>query len=74
MAKEELYKMVMEIGLVMEDGSEIRQRVWVNEIVEAVSFEVNKKPSKLILDPDMWVLKYYDVKTEDPGTKWTYLF
>lgn len=72
--QEELYKMALEIALVMEDGSEIRQKVWVNETAETVSFEVNEKPSKLILDPDIWVLKYYDVKTEDPETKWTYLF
>lgn len=72
--QEKLYRMVMEIGLIMEEGSEIRQKVWVNETAETVSFEVNGKPSKLILDPDIWVLKYYDVKTEDPETKWTYLF
>jgi Aminopeptidase N len=72
--QEKLYKMVLEIGLMMEDGSEIRQKVWVNETAETVSFEVNEKPSKLILDPDIWVLKYYDVETEDPGTKWTYFF
>lgn len=67
----EIYTMPLGIAFVTEEGEEVRERVLVDEREELFSF-VTDRPAKIVLDPDMWVLKRFD-PSEDPDSKWTYI-
>jgi hypothetical protein len=67
----ETYRMPLDIAFIMDDGEEVRERVLVYEREELFSF-VTDRPAKIVLDPDMWVLKRFD-KSEDPDSTWTYI-
>ena len=67
----EIYRMPLDVAFIMDDGKEARERVLVYEKEELLSFVI-ERPAEIVLDPDMWVLKRFDL-SEDPDAKWTYV-